>query len=95
MKLLICVVCVLLSSLVSAETITLKLVNFPHVTGEYDGWYEIPNYIIIYNVNELSEEDYYDLLVHEYVHYLYWKLYKIHPKDHSMFLCDKYRVYNC
>ena len=80
---------------VDADSVTLKTYNFPHVTGMYDGWIELPNVILIYNVNELSSQDYHDLLVHEYYHYLNWKLYKIHPQDHSGFLCGNYGVYNC
>ena len=74
---------VLLSSTTLAETITLKLVSFPHPTGEYDAWFEIPNFIIIYNVNDLTEEQYNTYLVHEYQHYLCWKLWKIHPQNHE------------
>lgn len=95
MKLVIFVLFLLCAVSVSAESVTLKLVNFPHVTGEFDGWFEIPNFIIIYNVNKLSDQDYHDLLVHEYYHYLAWRLWKIHPQDHSRFLCGNYGVYNC
>lgn len=63
--------------------IVLRLINAPHPTGEYEAWFEIPNVIIIYDYDKLTHDQYNNLLVHEYQHFLCWSLWKIHPQDHD------------
>lgn len=64
-------------------TILLKTFPFPHPTGEFGGWFEIPNVIYIYDVDNLTDEQYKKILIHEYCHYLCWELWKVHPQDHK------------
>ena len=71
--------------LILFAVITLKLATFPHPTGEFIAWFEIPNFIMVYDVDSLSEEEYHDILVHEYVHYLAWNLFGVHPQDHTTY----------
>lgn len=63
--------------------IILKLCSFPHPFEDYKAWFELPNTIIIYNYDKLTNEDYTKLLIEEYQHYLCWELWKIHPQNHE------------
>ena len=65
--------------------ITLRLTTAPHPTGEYSCWFEIPNVIIVYNVDEMTAEEYNKCVVHESVHYLAWILWKINPYESERF----------
>ena len=69
--------------------ITIKYSPAPHPTGEWDAWFEIPNFIIIYDYDSKTSEEIDDLLVHEYVHYLAWNLWGVHPQDHERFFTNK------
>jgi uncharacterized protein YjaZ len=71
----------------SADTITLKLTTAKH--NIYAGWFEIPNFILIYDYKNLSKEEFNEILVHEYTHYLCWKLFKVHPQDHQRCFTNK------
>lgn len=77
-------------NLANAETILLKTYTFKHPIYNfnddgytYAGWFEIPNVILIYDINNLSEAGYNDILLHELVHYNCWKLYKDVDADHN------------
>ena len=62
---------ILLVNIVNADSITLKYNPAPHPTGEYLCWFEIPNFIIIYDYDSMTDEQINQCLIHEYSHYLY------------------------
>ena len=64
--------------------ITLKLVPYSS-PREFGGFWDV-NFIIIYDVDKLTQGKYMEFLRHEYQHQLCWDLFGIYPKnvyDHS------------
>jgi len=85
------IVSILLFSSVFAvsDSVLIKYYDFPHVTKQYQCWFEIPNVILVYDYNSLSDFELNQCLVHEMVHYYAWNLWKVHPQDHERFFTGK------
>lgn len=59
--------------------LTIKLVTYPNPIGLKAFW-DIDS-IIIYEYDKLTDEEFNELLVHEYAHQLCWDLFGIYPKN--------------
>jgi len=65
--------------------ITVKFVEHSEPTNRFSAFWDI-NFIIIYDVDELTDYQIKEYLAHEYRHQLCWDLFGIYPKtvyDHS------------
>ena len=68
---------VLISSIASALTIKYTPAPSPR---DFGAFWDI-GFIVIYDVDNLTDEELNELLVHEYTHQLCWDLFDIYPKD--------------
>ncbi len=68
---------VILLNSVCADEIILKVYGAKPRLQRYDGWFEVPNIIIIYNINYYDE-----LLLHEFVHYNCYHLFGDYDLNH-------------
>lgn len=59
--------------------LTLKLTTAKHPLG-YKGYWDI-NFIIIYDIDSLTNDEFKEILIHEYTHQLCWELFGIYPTN--------------
>lgn len=78
-KALLLVLFLVLVSSTYAYPMTIKYTTASSPRG-FMGFWDI-NFIIIYDVDELSEYELNQILVHEYTHQLCWELFGVYPKN--------------